>query len=79
MLEQVFAIPGLGKYMVDAIKTNNYPVVQGSVLYMSIVFSLVNLLIDILYAFIDPRVKALFRTRDAKGRQKRQARFSEGG
>lgn len=61
MMEQVFAIPGLGKYMVDAIKANNYPAVQGGVLYLAFVSSIVNLLIDLVYAFIDPRIKATFK------------------
>lgn len=69
MLEQVFAIPGLGKYMVDAIKANNYPAVQGGVLYMSVVFSLVNLFVDLVYAFVDPRIKAMFKMEGLKGRR----------
>ena len=48
MMEQVFAIPGLGKYMVDAIKGNNYPAVRGGVLYLAVVQSFVNLLIDLI-------------------------------
>lgn len=68
MMEQVFAIPGLGKYMVDAIKANNYPAVRGGVLYLAVVQSIVNLLIDLLYAFIDPRIKASF-----KGGSKKRA------
>jgi peptide/nickel transport system permease protein len=61
LVESVFAIPGLGKYMVDAIMANNYPAVQGSVLYLSVIFSLVNLVMDILYAFADPRIMATFK------------------
>lgn len=56
LVESVFAIPGLGKYMIDAISERDYPVVLGSVLFLAVCFSLVNLLIDILYCFIDPRV-----------------------
>ena len=66
MMEQVFAIPGLGKYMVDAIKANNYPAVRGGVLYLAVVQSIVNLLIDLIYAFIDPRIKASFKSRSIK-------------
>jgi peptide/nickel transport system permease protein len=55
--EQVFAIPGLGKFLVDAIKSRNYQVVQGGVLVIAIICSIVNLAIDLLYAFIDPRIK----------------------
>lgn len=61
LVESVFAIPGLGKYTVDAIMANNYPAVQGSVLYLSVIFSLVNLGMDIIYAIADPRIKATFK------------------
>ena len=67
--EQVFAIPGLGKLMVDAIKSRDYPVVQGGVLIIAIIFSALNLSIDVLYAFIDPRIKSQY----VKSREKRKA------
>ncbi len=77
MMEQVFAIPGLGKYMVDAIKGNNYPAVRGGVLYLAVVQSFVNLLIDLIYAFIDPRIKASFK--GGSGRKKIRAKASGSG
>lgn len=58
--EQVFAIPGLGRLMVDSINNRDYPVVQGGVLFIAVCFTIVNLLVDILYAFIDPRIKAQY-------------------
>lgn len=58
--EQIFAIPGLGKMMVDAIKARNYPVVQGGVLLIAVMFSVLNLVIDLLYAFVDPRIKSQY-------------------
>jgi peptide/nickel transport system permease protein len=58
--EQVFAIPGLGKLMVDAIKSRDYPIVQGGVLVIALLFSMLNLAIDVLYAFIDPRIKSQY-------------------
>ena len=61
LTESIFAIPGVGKMMVDAIKARNYPVVQGGVLVTAIVFSLVNLLVDIVYAFIDPRIRSQYK------------------
>lgn len=73
MMEQVFAIPGLGKYMVDAIKSNNYPAVQGGVLYLAVVSSIVNLIIDLIYALIDPRVKAAFKSTGMSRRRKAAA------
>ena len=61
MTETVFSIPGLGMYMVSAINKRDYPAIQGSVLFIAVVFSLVMLLVDILYAFIDPRIKAKYK------------------
>ncbi|MCC8059517.1 MAG: ABC transporter permease [Clostridiales bacterium] len=66
--EQVFSIPGIGKLMVDAIGNRNYPVVQGGVLLIALSFSIVNLLVDILYAFIDPRIQTAY----GSGRKRRK-------
>ena len=61
--EQVFAIPGVGKMMVDAIKARNYPLVQGSVLVLAVLQSAVNLVVDLLYALVDPRIRSQYITR----------------
>lgn len=58
LTESIFAIPGLGKLMVDSIKARDYQVVQGAVLLIAAAFTFVNLLVDILYAYVDPRIKA---------------------
>jgi len=63
LVESIFAIPGLGKYMVDAIRQRDAPVVQGSVLFMALVFSGINLLVDLVYSYIDPRIKTQFKRR----------------
>jgi peptide/nickel transport system permease protein len=55
--ESVFAIPGLGRLTVDAILQRDYPVIQGVILLFSLVCVLVNLLIDVLYAVLDPRIR----------------------
>jgi peptide/nickel transport system permease protein len=55
--ESVFAIPGLGRLTVDAILRRDYPVIQGVVLLFSFVYVLVNLLIDLLYTILDPRIR----------------------
>lgn len=55
--ESIFAIPGVGKLMVDSIRASNYPVVQGGVLLIALIYCVNNLLVDIIYAFVDPRVK----------------------
>ena len=57
LTETVFSWPGVGKYAVDAILATDYPVVQGTVMMMAVIFVLVNLIVDIIYAFIDPRIK----------------------
>ena len=57
VIEQVFAIPGLGRLIIGAISERNYPLVQGVILVVTAVFVLVNLLVDLTYAWIDPRVE----------------------
>jgi ABC-type dipeptide/oligopeptide/nickel transport system permease component len=56
LTETVFSWPGLGRYMVNAIARRDLPAIQGAVLFMSVVFVLVNLITDLLYAASDPRV-----------------------
>lgn len=55
--ETVFSWPGAGRLIVDAIRQRDYPIVQAGVLMLAVGFTLVNLLVDLSYAFIDPRVK----------------------
>ena len=55
--ESVFALPGLGRLTVDAIVRRDYPVIQGVLLLVSGVYVLVNLVIDMLYVFLDPRIR----------------------
>jgi peptide/nickel transport system permease protein len=57
VIEQVFAIPGVGRLVIGAINERNYPLVQGIVLVVTAVFVVVNLLVDLAYAWIDPRVE----------------------
>ncbi|NCC64360.1 MAG: ABC transporter permease [Spirochaetia bacterium] len=61
LTETVFSWPGVGRMMVDAIRQKDFPVVQAGVLLLALSFSLVNLLVDILYAYIDPRIKAQYK------------------
>lgn len=56
VIETVFAIPGLGKYLVDGASVRNIPVVQGGVILIAVSLSIVNLLIDIIYSIVDPRL-----------------------
>ena len=58
--ETIFSIPGLGTYMVHGISTRDYPVIQGGVLVIAVCFCLVMLLVDIVLAFVDPRIRDQF-------------------
>jgi peptide/nickel transport system permease protein len=57
LTETVFAYPGIGTWLVEAIKARNYPVLQGGILFIAIVFVLVNLLVDLSYALLNPRIR----------------------
>jgi peptide/nickel transport system permease protein len=57
LTETVFAYPGMGSWLRDAIFNSDYPVLQGGILFLAIVFVLVNLLVDISYAIINPRIR----------------------
>ncbi len=57
MIEQVFALPGIGRLVVQGILARDYPLVQGVMLIYGFAFVAVNLTVDILYTFADPRVR----------------------
>jgi ABC-type dipeptide/oligopeptide/nickel transport system permease component len=57
VVEQIFAIPGMGKYFIASIGNRDYPVVMGTVLLYAFVLVLANLMVDITYAFLDPRIR----------------------
>lgn len=56
LTETVFSWPGIGRLMVDSILTRDYPVVQGAVLLLAVFFVMINLVVDVIYAFLDPRI-----------------------
>jgi peptide/nickel transport system permease protein len=58
VVETIFALPGVGRMMLDAVLERNYPVVQSAILVIGGLFMLVNLATDVLYGAIDPRVRA---------------------
>lgn len=60
LTETIFNIPGIGKLLVDSISARDAPVVQGIVLVVALLFGVVNLLVDVTYAYIDPRVRTQF-------------------
>ncbi len=57
IIEQIFSLPGVGRFALEGINLRDYPVVQGAVLFIAAAFVLVNLLVDVIYALIDPRVR----------------------
>jgi peptide/nickel transport system permease protein len=61
LTETIFAINGVGRFMMHAITARDHPVVLGVVLLIAVTFSIVNLLVDILYAFIDPRIRSQYK------------------
>ena len=54
--ETVFAWPGIGKIAIDAVYGRDFPLVQGAVMIMGVIFLVVNLLVDLIYVFLDPRI-----------------------
>jgi len=61
LTENIFSIAGVGRFMVEAISRRDYPVIQGGVLLIALAFSVINLLVDILYAYIDPRIRSQYK------------------
>lgn len=57
LTETIFGWPGIGRYLYDAIGYRDYPVIQSGILIIALIFVLINLIVDLLYVFIDPRIK----------------------
>lgn len=57
LTETIFGWPGIGRYLYDAIGYRDYPVIQSGILIIAAIFVLINLIVDLLYAFVDPRIK----------------------
>lgn len=66
LVESVFSLPGLGKYLIDGINNLDYPVVQGSVLVIGFMSVFIMLIVDIIYSFVDPRLKSMYQTTKKK-------------
>lgn len=67
VIETIFSIPGIGSYMISGVTGRDYPVVQGSVIFLAIMFGLIMLLVDLLYAAVDPRIKSQYYRKRVKG------------
>ena len=63
IIENVFSIPGVGLYMLNAINSRDYPAIRGSVLFFAAFTAVVMLLVDLVYSFVDPRIKAQYSSR----------------
>lgn len=70
IIETVFSIPGMGTYIIGAVNNRDYPIVQGGTIILAITFSLCMLAVDLLYAAVDPRIKAQYTA--SKRRRKRR-------
>jgi peptide/nickel transport system permease protein len=57
VIETVFALPGLGRLVVDAVLRRDMPIVQGTLMALSVVYVFVNLIVDVGYAYLDPRIR----------------------
>jgi peptide/nickel transport system permease protein len=57
VIEQIFGLPGVGLMILEGIYQRDYPVVQGAVLFVAVVFVVVNIAVDLIYAFVDPRIR----------------------
>ncbi len=68
LTETIFSWPGVGRFVVESISNKDIPSVLGSIVMLAILFSLVNLVVDILYSFLDPRIKSQYSSRSAGGK-----------
>ena len=77
IVETIFSIPGLGAYMMAGITARDYPVINGCVVVLSLSICVMNLLVDIAYAYVDPRIRAQYER--PKKKQKTAAAAANGG
>ncbi|MGM9607543.1 MAG: ABC transporter permease [Oscillospiraceae bacterium] len=74
VIETLFGIPGVGYYITQAVRNRDYPIVRGGVTLLALLFCLVVLAVDIIYAFIDPRIKAQY---EGSGKQRKKKAAKE--
>ncbi len=68
--ESIFSVPGVGQYMLAAINDRNWPAVQGGIVMLALAFSIVMLLVDLIYTYVDPRLKSEFEAKNRIVRKK---------
>lgn len=66
VIETIFSIPGMGMYIVTGVNSRNYPVVQAGTIFLAVVFSFCMLVVDLVYAAVDPRIKAQYKPKGRK-------------
>jgi peptide/nickel transport system permease protein len=57
IIESIFSLPGMGRFLLDSISNRDYSIVQGGVLFIALIFCLVNLTVDLVYGWLDPRIR----------------------
>ena len=70
LTESIFSWPGVGRFVVESISYKDTPAVLGSVVTLAILFTLVNLVVDLLYAFLDPRIKSEYQSSWKRSKKK---------
>mgnify|MGYP000032534899 FL=1 len=70
LTESIFSWPGVGRFVVDSISYKDTPAVLGSVVTLAILFTIVNLIVDLLYAFLDPRIKSEYQSSWKRAKKK---------
>jgi len=78
VVETVFTIPGIGSYMMIAITNKDFPVIQGTVVVLSLMVCIINLIVDIAYGFADPRIRASYTQRKGGKKLRAPAEIQEG-
>ena len=66
ILEQIFAIPGIGSYIITAVGNRDYPIIRSGSLVLAVAFGIVMLIVDLLYAWVDPRIQAQYLRKGTK-------------
>lgn len=71
IVEQVFAVPGVGKYISDAVSARNFPALQGGIIVIAFICCLINIIVDVMYTVADPRLKTNLMMMSGKKKQQR--------
>lgn len=77
IVETIFSLPGIAKYMINGLNGRDYPVVQGSVLYVSFMFCFVMMLVDVIYGIVDPRIRKQMFNKKSRGGKKSKSNAKE--